>query len=204
MCMCTYVYLFKYILKATEKIAHSSNRYHHHHHPHPYSRDSHPPHKQSIRDKMAARLGKDASALGGVEVRGEGSHLSWVPRVWESPGEGGGPASGLRRAAAATAPGTRGSGTADLPPARAPAPPPTPLPRASEHRERPLLGGGGERKEDGEGTQEKNMMEGLEGIVRATAGNNSLSQPLPPSKRWQKLRKALIVVRGANGETERG
>lgn len=52
---------------------------------------------------MAARLGKDASALGGVEVRGEGSHLSWVPGVRESPGEGGG-SSRRAEAAAATAP----------------------------------------------------------------------------------------------------
>lgn len=164
-------------------MAHSPNHHHPHHHPHPYSGDSHPPHKQSIRDKMAARLDEDASARGGVEVRGEGSHLSLVPRVRESPGEGGGPATGLRRQRRLLLPVPGEAALQTCPPhALRPRLRPS-LPRASEQRERPLWGVGvAKEKMMGRGglrTQEEKMKE-LEGTVRVTAGNDSLSQPLPP------------------------
>lgn len=167
----------------------SPNRFHHH--PHPYNRDSHPPHKQSIRNKMAARLGKDASALGGVEVRGEGSHLSWVPGVRESPGEGGG-SSRRAEAAAATAPLPGEAALQTCPPhalrPRLRPPSPAPVSNGRDH-----CWGGGWRKKRGWGgdlghRKKKKMMKGLEGIVRVAAGNDSLSRSLPPSTRWTKGR----------------
>lgn len=79
---------------------------------------------------------------GGREGLSEESHLGWVPWVRESWVRAGVPA--VAQTAAGTAPGTRGSGNADLTPQHAPAPPPPPHPGAAEHRApgETIVGGG--------------------------------------------------------------
>lgn len=80
------------------------------------------------------------------------------------------PAVGL--AAAATAPGTRGSGSADLPPSRLRPRlrPPPPPPSATEHRERPLLGGGAVEEEKRMGRDSGLSGEVLTGLAGLSQG----------------------------------
>ena len=114
------------------------------------------PTSKASEDKMAARQGKDASAPGGVEVRDlrEGSHLGWVPPGKAVLGEGGGPGRGAggsvdcsryqgKRQCRPTPPPTLPT----LRPRLRPPPPSPQPPSATEHRERPLLGGWGAAEE---------------------------------------------------------
>lgn len=130
-----------------------------------------PPPSKASENKMAARQGCFCPGRGGGKRLREGSHLAWTPRVRESRVRAGVPDAGL--AAASTAPGTRGSGNADLPPHTRSGPasarllPPPPPPSAAEHRERPLLGGWGaaEEKRMGRASGHRGAtMKGLRGL----------------------------------------
>lgn len=129
---------------------------------------------------MAARQGCFCPGRGGGKRLREGSHLAWTPRVRESRVRAGVPDAGL--AAASTAPGTRGSGNADLPPhtrsgpasARLLPPPPTPQRRRAPGET--IVGGvgSGRRKEDGEGLRAPGSYdEGAKGVVTDTAGEDT-------------------------------